>query len=188
MPDPTSDLDLDSLIERSGRGDRDAFRQLYDRVSPKIMAISLRMLGDHHQAEDVLQQTMLAAWNAAADFDRRKSGASTWLVSIARYRALDLLRKSQRQRSTLEAQGQDVIQVLGHDQPLSRSSDLPARTQSRLEECLREIRRDEAGCIELAYIDGLTFAEIAARLDRSLGTVKSWIRRGVQKLRVCIER
>ena len=180
--------DLDSLMVRSGQGDEHAFRALYDAAAPKIMAIAYRMLSDHHQAEDVLQQTMIAAWNSAGEFDPDRAHASTWLTSIARYRSLDLIRKSARQRSALEEGHQDILRVLGHDQPIGNASPLPSETVNRLEECLSEISRNEAGCIQLAFLDGLTFREIADRLEKSIGSVKSWIRRGVQKLRECVER
>ena len=183
-----TEIDLDSLMVRSGRGDQRAFRELYDTVAPKIMAIAYRMLSDHHQAEDVVQQTMIAAWHSAGEFDPDKSHATTWLTSIARYRSLDLIRKSARQRSAFEEGHQDVLRVLGHDQPIASANPLPSETVNRLEECLSEITRDEAGCIQLAFLDGLTFSEIAVRLEKSIGTVKSCVRRGMQKLRECVER
>lgn len=76
---------------------------------------------------------------------------------------------------------------MGHDSPLDAAAPLPAETASRLEFCFGQISRDQAGCIQLAYLDGLTFTEIAAKLERSIGTVKSWVRRGLAKLRECVE-
>ncbi len=179
--------DLNSLLLQSGRGDERAFRALYQAAAPKIMAISLRLLNDHHQAEDVVQQTMIAAWNSASDYDPERSLATTWLTSIARYRSLDLLRKRKRQQGMLREDKENILSVLGHDSPFQTSDPIPSATASRLERCLAEIGPDQAGCIQLAFLDGLTFAEIAAQLERSVGTVKSWVRRGLQKLRECIE-
>ncbi|MGH8165693.1 MAG: RNA polymerase sigma factor [Woeseiaceae bacterium] len=180
--------DLNALLQRSGRGDQRAFRELYDAAAPKIMAIAVRLLNDRHQAEDVVQQTMISAWRSGSDYDPERSQATTWLASIARYRALDLLRKSARQHAILREGQHDILQVLGHDQSLHKSDPIPSETVSRLEHCLGEITRDQAGCIQLAFVDGLTFSEIATQLDRSIGTVKSWVRRGLQKLRECVER
>lgn len=183
-----TESDLDLLMQKSSRGDDRAFRELYDAAAPRIMAIAYRMLNDHHQAEDVVQQTMLAAWHSAGNFDPARSHATTWLTSIARYRSLDLIRSNVRQRNVFEEGHQDILRVLGHDQPVTDSSPLPSETVNRLAECLSEISRDEAGCIQLAFLDGLTFSEIAGRLEKSIGTVKSWVRRGIQKLRECVER
>ena len=180
--------DLNSLLQRSGRGDERAFRELYQAAAPKIMAIAFRMLSDRHQAEDIVQQTMIAAWNSAADYDPDKSQATTWLTSIARYRCLDILRNNTRRQKILRDQQHDVRQVMGHDIPLENTDPIPSDTVSRLEHCLGEISADQAGCIQLAFVDGLTFSEIAGRLDRSLGTVKSWMRRGLDRLRECLER
>jgi RNA polymerase sigma-70 factor (ECF subfamily) len=182
-----AEADLNRLLYRSGRGDERAFRALYDAAAPRIMAIALRLLNDHHQAEDVVQQTMIAAWNSASDYDPDRAQAVTWLTSIARYRALDLLRKTGRQLSILNRDKETVLSVLGHDEPFRTSDPIPSQTVRRLERCLGEISRDQAGCIQLAFLDGLTFAEIAAQLERSIGTVKSWVRRGLQTLRECVE-
>lgn len=182
-----AEADLNKLLQKSGQGDSQAFRQLYDIASPKLMAIAVRMLNDHHLAEDVVQQTMMAAWHSAADYDPGRSQAATWLTSITRYRALDLIRKHGRQRDILRDEQQDILSVLGHDEPVQDSDPVPSETSDRLRHCFGEISRDQAGCIQLAFVEGLTFNEIAMKLDRSIGTVKSWMRRGLQKLRECVE-
>lgn len=182
------EADLNKLLQKSGQGDAQAFRQLYDAVSPKLMAIAVRMLHDYHQAEDVVQQTMMAAWLSATEYDPGRSQAATWLISITRYRALDLIRKRGRQREILRDGQQDVLSVLGHDEPAQDKDPVPSETADRLMHCFGEISRDQAGCIQLAYVEGMTFNEIAMKLDRSIGTIKSWMRRGLQKLRECVER
>jgi RNA polymerase sigma-70 factor (ECF subfamily) len=179
--------DLNDLLQRSGRGDERAFRELYDVAAPKIMAIAVSMLRDHHQAEDVVQQTMIAAWRSASDYDPERSQATTWLTAIARYRSLDLLRKSRRRDDILRDDQHEVRRVLGHDEPLRKAEPIASDTVNRLERCLGEISRDQAGCIQLAFVEGLTFSEMAEQLGRSIGTVKSWVRRGLQKLRECVE-
>lgn len=183
-----AEADLNLLLQKSGQGDAQAFRQLYDAVSPKLMAIAVRMLNDHHLAEDVVQQTLMAAWHSAADYDSKQSQAATWLTVITRYRALDLIRKRGRQREILRDGQQDILSVLGHDEPAQANEPVPSETADRLKHCFSEISRDQASCIQLAFVEGLTFNEIALKLDRSLGTIKSWMRRGLQKLRECVER
>ncbi len=182
-----AESDLNTLLQKSGEGDKHAFRQLFDAVSPKLMAVAVRMLNDHQQAEDVVQETMMAAWLSGSDFDPGRSQASTWLTAITRYRALDLLRKRGRQRDILRDGEHDILTVLGHDEPAQEVEPVSSGTVDRLQHCFGEISRDQAGCIQLAFTEGLTFDEISSRLDRPLGTIKSWMRRGLQKLRECVE-
>lgn len=183
----TNEADLDELLRKSGRGDARAFRQLYDAVAPRLMAVAFRMLNDRQQAEDVVQETLIAAWRSGAEYDSRRSQAATWLISITRYRALDLIRKHGRQRDILHDGQQDIRRVLGHDDPEQEGESLPPEVSDRLQYCFGEISRDQAGCIQLAYTEGLTLQEIALRLERPIGTIKSWMRRGLQKLRECVE-
>ncbi len=181
------EVDFDDLLHRTGRGDQRAFRKLYDAVSPRLMAVALRMLNDRQQAEDVVQETLMAAWRSGAEHDARRSRATTWLISITRYRALDLIRRHGRQRDILDAGQQDIRRVLGHDEPEQESEGIAPEVADRLQHCFGEISRDQAGCIQLAFTEGLTFQEIALRLERPIGTIKSWMRRGLQKLRECVE-
>lgn len=179
---------LDELVLRCAEGDEDAFRRLYDEVAPRLLAIAMRLIGDRQQAEDVLQQAMLAAWRSAGDYDPGRAQATTWLTSIVRYRSLDVLRRRSRRKEVLSTGEQDIASVFGHDIPVSAGEPVSERLAARLDDCFGEISRDEAACIQFIYLDGLTFAELAARLERSIGTVKSWVRRGLQKLKVCVER
>ncbi len=181
------EADLNELLQETGHGDAQAFRLLYDAVSPRLMAVAYRMLNDRQQAEDVVQETMIAAWRSGTDYDARRSQAATWLISITRYRALDLIRKHGRQREILHDGQHDVRRVLGHDDPELEGDPVAPEIADRLQYCFGEISRDQAGCIQLAYTDGLTLQEIAMKLQRPIGTIKSWMRRGLQKLRECVE-
>ena len=183
-----TEQELNGLVLRCADGDQDAFRRLYDAVAPRLLAIAMRITGDRQQAEDVLQQSMLAAWRSADDYSPERAQATTWLTSIVRYRALDLLRSRSRRRDVLTTGKQDIASVFGHDRPIESGEPVSAQLAARLDHCFGEISRDEASCIQLVYLDGLTFSELADRVDRSVGTVKSWVRRGLQKLKVCVER
>lgn len=183
-----TEQELNGLVLRCADGDQDAFRRLYDAVAPRLLAIAVRLIGDRQQAEDVLQQAMLAAWRCADDYDPGRAQATTWLTSIVRYRSLDFLRSRSRRRDVMAAGQQDIASVLGHDRPIDTKEPVSEQLAARLDHCFGEISRDEASCIQFVYLDGLTFTELADRLDRSVGTVKSWVRRGLQKLKVCVER
>lgn len=178
--------ELDRTMLRAGDGDEAAFRRFYDLTAPALLAILLRMLKDRFQAEDVLQDTMVIAWNKAADFDPGKAGARTWITTIARRRALDLLRSRKRRDALMQDCAADIRDVLSQSDAASPGSPESAATERRLAFCFGELNDDAAACIRFAYLDGLTFTEIAARIDRSLGTIKSWIRRGVAKLQQCM--
>ena len=180
--------DLDKLLSRTASGDQAAFRALYDAAAPRLLAVARRLLHDHHRAEDALQQTMIAAWNNAADFDAGRGRASTWLIAIVRNRAIDMLRSEDRQQTALTDERHQVAGVLGQDAATKPREPLSATVARRLGHCFEEIGAQPATSIRLAYLDGLTFSEIATRLKSPLGTVKSWVRRGLKQLKECVER
>lgn len=178
---------LDTLMLRAGEGDSVAFRQFYDLTSPAILAFLLRMLPDRHAAEDVLQESMVVAWNRASDFDPSLAAAKTWITTIARRRALDVIRRRARRDEVLHGDAADIRLVFGKEESADNGPESNA-TAARLAHCFEEIGTDSATCIQYAYLHGLTFTEISAQIDRSLGTIKSWVRRGLQKLKACMER
>ena len=178
--------ELDRMMMLAGKGNEAAFRQFYDLTAPTLNAILLCMLKDRFQAEDVLQDAMVIAWNKAGDFDPAKAGAKTWITTIARRRALDLLRSRKRREEVLQDGAADIRDVFGQAETVSASSPESSATEHRLALCFAELNADAATCIRFAYLEGLSFTEIAARIDRRLGTVKSWIRRGVSKLKQCM--
>lgn len=182
------DQDLERLLAETGRGSERAFRELYEAAAPQLLAIARRLLRDHHRAEDAVQQAMVSAWRSASSFDPARARASTWLISIVRHRAIDMLRQQRRQQAALSDERHDILAALGQDEPPAAREPLSATVARKLGRCFREIGRDQAGCIQLAYLNGLTFREIADHLERSIGTVKSWVRRGLKQLRECVER
>ena len=171
---------LDELMLSAGKGDAAAFRQFYNLTSPAILAFLLKMLPDRHAAEDVLQESMVVAWNRAASFDPTLAAAKTWITTIARRRALDVIRRQTRRGEVLRGDAENIGLVFGQEGSSENDSESSA-TAARLAHCFEEIGADSATCIQYAYLHGLTFSEIAAQIDRSLGTIKSWVRRGLQK-------
>jgi len=179
--------ELDQLMLLAGAGDETAFRRFYDLTSPAILAFLFRMLSDRFHAEDVLQEAMVIAWNKAHEFDPNRAAAKTWITTIARRRALDLLRSGKRRDGVLHGGQADIRLVLGQDEPSGTTSPESAATEQRLADCFGQLSSDAAACIQYAYLDGLTFVEIAEQINRSLNTVKSWIRRGLDKLQACMQ-
>lgn len=185
--------ELNELMQRAAGGDEAAFRRFYDLCSPSILAFLIRLLKDRFHAEDVLQDAMVIAWKSAPDFDQNLASARTWITTIARRRAIDQLRSHQRQQEILREGAGDIRSTMGLDNSSlendkSRSEAESRMTENRLAFCFDELSGDAATCIRFAYLDGLTFPEISRHIDRSLGTVKSWVRRGLQSLRECMQR
>lgn len=180
--------ELDILMSQAAGGDQVAFRKFYDRASPSILAILVRLMKDRYQAEDVLQDAMVVAWNKAAEFDPGLASARTWITTIARRRAIDLLRSDTRRQEILHHDAKGIRHSMGLDEISSPTPPESAATAERLVQCFGELDPNAAACIRFAYLDGLTFSEIAERLSRSLGTVKSWVRRSLAKLKACMQR
>jgi RNA polymerase sigma-70 factor (ECF subfamily) len=172
---------LEPLIARCALGDRDAFRTLYERSSPHIYASLLRLLRRRDAAEDVLQEVFVAVWRRAGDYRADKGRPLTWLISIARYRALDILRRERR----VVPMDEDIDTV---DESTTEERDIvDGRSANRLDACLEKLGPEQRQCVRLAYVDGLTHSDIAQQVSAPLGTVKSWLRRSLQALKQCMD-
>jgi RNA polymerase sigma factor (sigma-70 family) len=175
--------ELVALMSRISRGDRAAFAALYDRTSAKLYGICLRLLSSEAEAQDVLQDAYVTVWQKADRFDAAKASPITWLAVLARNKAIDRLRQRPAPSEGLdaaaqiEAGGPSAFEVVEQDQQADR-----------LTRCLGEL--DERSCtmIRAAFLDGATYPELAEREGVPLGTMKSCIRRGLQRLRGCLER
>lgn len=174
---------LADLLSATSRGDRAAFSSLYQRTSAKLYGICLRLLGSEAEAQDVLQDVYVIVWEKAGRFDPSKAGAITWLAVLARNRAIDRLRR----RSV----GTDAIEAAAHIEDESPSAfDIveQADNAARLGRCLEQLEERSRSMIRSAFLDGASYPELAEREGVPLGTMKSWIRRGLQRLRGCLER
>jgi RNA polymerase sigma-70 factor (ECF subfamily) len=172
------------LLPLVARGDREAFEALYDRHSSLLYALLLRILEDAEDAQEVLQEAFVQVWKRAAMFDRSRGSEAAWLISIARNRAIDRLR-SRRIRSVRENDAGREISI--HTSPVDRvsSADLAIREQERtaVRSALEQLPENQRRALELAYFEGLSQSEIAARLDEPLGTIKTRMQLGMKKLR-----
>jgi RNA polymerase sigma-70 factor (ECF subfamily) len=173
--------DLETLLARCAEGDKLAFRQLYDQTAPRLYAVALRITRQPSLAADAVHDAFLQVWQRAGRFDTSRGSAETWLISLARYRALDLVRRTGR-----EVMGAELPDRT--DEEPDQLERLSARREgAALHRCLETLELDKRQLVMLAFLDGLTHAELATRLKAPLGTVKSWIRRGLQDLRRCLE-
>jgi RNA polymerase sigma-70 factor (ECF subfamily) len=175
-PLQTSDSDL---LHAVARGDEAALAACYDRYRLILFGLIIRILHDRQEAEDVLQEVFLQVWRRAGDFDEARGRAFTWLVTIARSRALDRLR-SAGSRARLGEQAAQMPRDEVRDAELD-AVESEARTTVR--SALAELPEEQRKALFLAYFEGLTQTEIAARLGDPLGTVKTRMRSGMMKLR-----
>lgn len=167
-------------LARVATGDEAAFVLFYRRFSVPVFSMLIKMLGNQQDAEEVLQLSFLQIWGKAATYDPERSAPFTWLVMIARNRALDRLRARDRQTRLEEAAAQDTerFTVSAGDAP-----DVAGDRRSLLAQALAQIPGEQRMAIELAFFQGLTHDEISESLHQPLGTVKARIRRGMLRLR-----
>ena len=177
-----SSRDLVGTLEGCARGEHKALRQLYQHTSAKLFAVILRILKDRHMAEDCLQQVYIKIWQAAGSYSAEKSAPMTWMNTVARNQALDLLRKQQREPGW-EDDALDLQEDKGHSQ---ESLVEASQTSKAIHHCLKGLDERQRQCLEMSYFDGFTHQGLADHLDVPLGTVKTWIRRGLIKLKECM--
>ena len=185
-------MDLDtnrSLIAAAlGRipdGDQAALQTVYRLTSAKLFGVCLRILGEHSEAEDVLQEVYVTVWRKAADFDASRASPMTWLIAIARNRSIDRLRTSRASRNmdAIDAATDVVDTTVRADAALES-----AQEQAKLHGCLEGLAAHERAALRGAFFDGNTYEDLAVRMKVPLGTMKSWIRRAMFKLKACLER
>lgn len=171
-------------MPRIASGDRLALRQLYQATSAKLFGVCLRILSDRDESEDVVQEVYLTIWRRADRFDASRASVMTWISTIARNRAIDRLRA----RGPL-AYAEPVEDLEIDDGAAGAHALLEAAQDSQaLGRCLSELDARTESVIRTAFFEGVTYEALAVRLETPLGTVKSWIRRGLLKLKGCLER
>lgn len=176
---------LRALLVACGNGDRPAFEALYGRTSAKLFGVCLRILGQPSEAEEALQDAYLAIWRKADQFDASRASPISWLAMIARNKAIDRLRADRVGRAGVPI---DLVAELADDNP-TVAARVEALSQDRqLRSCIDELSGEQRNVIRVAFFEGCTYEEIAARSETPLGTIKSWIRRGLIKLKACLER
>ncbi|HDZ39695.1 MAG TPA: sigma-70 family RNA polymerase sigma factor [Marinobacter sp.] len=180
----TNQDDLMRLLVAVSREDHDAFHQLYQSVSSKMFGMCLKLAGQRDLAEDALQEAFIQIWHRAREYHTDRGMPLGWMMSIARYRTLDMMRARKVRRSGSEEDLEHIED--GREGPLDES--LRSAGEARLTGCLDELNDAQRDSILLSYYKGLTHDELAHVLNSPLGTVKSWVRRGLITLKRCLER
>jgi RNA polymerase sigma-70 factor, ECF subfamily len=174
---------LAGLLERVAREDGAALRELYDLAAPKLFGLALRILTKHEWAEEVLQDSFINIWRFAGDYRRALSAPMTWMSAIVRNRALDHLRRVNSQETEWSDALDDLVASAEPDPDALTGISLQARM---LEGCMQQLEPAQRQAVALAYLRDQSHSEIADTLAVPLGTIKSWIRRGLAKLKTCL--
>ena len=189
------DADLIALLDRRAATDlplavrEQAFRTLYDRTSGKTYGLAMRVLGKTDWAEDVLQEAYLQVWRTAASYRASLSPPLAWLGVIVRSRALDFRRRRASERADTAVELDDVLaDSLPGDGANPMDTQEASEAGWALHECLRKLEAKQREVLSLAYLRDLSHSELATQLHLPLGTVKTWIRRGLDQLRGCMSR
>ncbi len=183
------DAALIDFIDRVAGRDEAALRALYEQTSSKLFGLALRVVGQREWAEDVLQETYLQVWRTAADYRAALSPPMAWLGLIVRSRSLDFLRRRSAERSHLTDELDNALaDTLASDAPNPLDTSLASEQAWALHQCINRLESRQREVVSLAYLRDLSHGELAERLKLPLGTVKTWIRRGLEQLRACMTR
>jgi RNA polymerase sigma-70 factor (ECF subfamily) len=174
-----------SLLSRVARGDRAALRKLYDRLSGQALAVSLRILGSRSEAEEVVQEVFLEVWGRAASFDVHRGRGRTWVLSIARNRAIDRFRSRDAAGRAVEGARAQSAPEPPAVTPLESAEQ--RETRQRIQAALATLSPEQRRVLELGYFEGLSHSEMAEKLGEPLGTVKSRVRLALEKLAQLID-
>tara|TARA_R110000787_G_scaffold6770_16_gene23545 strand:- start:9835 stop:10398 length:564 start_codon:yes stop_codon:yes gene_type:complete len=180
---------LSRLLQATARGDQLAFAELYRATSSHLYGLLLRMLKRRDWAEEALQDCFIKIWQKAESFDGKKGSPLTWMLAVARYRALDLLRMKRPEVEMPDDDSEISLppMTLADDtqDPLARSEE--TQGIDRMRAGLDQLPAEQRQAVLLAYYEGYTHQELATRLNAPLGTVKSWVRRGLARLRELLD-
>lgn len=175
--------ELAELLRRVGARDQAALGTLYQRTSAKLYGICLRVLGSESEAQDVLQEVYVTVWSKASQYDAGRASPITWLSVMARNKAIDGLRARRAPAEDIDAADNIAAGGLSALDVLEQAQDA-----ARLAQCLQELDERPRTMIRRAFFEGASYPELASRENVPLPTMKSWIRRGLTRLRGCLER
>jgi RNA polymerase sigma-70 factor (ECF subfamily) len=173
--------ELSYLVQRCAAGDDAALRRLYDLQAARLKGLALRITGSAMLAEDVVHDVFVRVWQDATRFDPQRGSAAAWLTTLARFRAMDLMRSHSREHATAELPERE------DGAPDALALSIGQAQNRRLQDCLGTLPAAGQRAIRLAFLDGLTHAQIAQQHGMPLGTLKSLIRRSLRDLKGCME-
>lgn len=173
---------LAPLLARVALQDRAAFSALYSATAPKLMGVLLRILGNKPEAEDALQEVFTRIWLRAAAYNPEKGRAMTWLITIARYHAIDRLRAR-----PLPMGGDDDLDTFADPTPRIETQLIAQGEVRRINDCMAALDARHGAALRGAYISGKSYADLASAFDVPLNTMRTWLRRGLISLKDCMD-
>lgn len=175
--------ELTGLLVAVAREDRQAFQRLYEKISGRMFGLCLKLARQQDLAEEAVQDAFVQIWHRAAEYHNDRGAPLSWMMTIARYRTLDLMRS----RKTRATDGDGALESVADQREGPLDQSLRSAGADALTGCLDELSESQRDTILLSYYRGLTHDELAVALSSPVGTVKSWIRRGLMALKRCLE-
>ncbi|WP_394789025.1 RNA polymerase sigma factor [Rhodoferax sp.] len=189
VPFLNPDAELMALLDRVAARDETALKVLYEHTSSKLYGLAVRVVSNREWAEDVLQEAYMTIWRAAGDYRASLSPPMAWMGLIVRSRGLDFLRRRNTQRGKLTQElDDDLADTLEGDAINPMDTAQASQQAVALHQCLSRLDNKQREVVSLAYIRDLSHGDLARQLQIPLGTVKTWIRRGLDQLRLCMAR
>ena len=180
----SSSEELAQLLARCALRDRRAFESVYNQTAAQLFGLVLRIVKNQELASEVLQEAYFKIWQRAGDFDPDKAKPITWMGAIVRNQAIDILRRAAHQPQISESVD-DLTWLPDETAGPQELTHIEQRDQ-KLYDCIEQLDGAQREAMQLAYFHGLTHEELAERMGKPLGTVKSWIRRGLVRLKNCL--
>lgn len=174
---------LSNLLGQVADGDRQAFQDIYNLTSAKLFGVCLRILNDRQASEDALQEAYVKIWRSAGRFDAKRASPITWLATIARNTAIDRKRSGGNRIMVSD----DAIKEMASDERSALENLESQEDTNVLNKCLDSLEARQRNVIRTAFFEGHSYNELAQKLDKPLGTVKSWVRRGLKRLKDCMD-
>lgn len=179
---------LAQQLARTALGDQAALKQVYQMTSAHLFGVALRLLNRRDAAEDVLQDAFISIWHQAGSYNAATSQPMTWLITIVRNKALDVIRSAQSRHETSLPQQLDGGDTDIHDDRANPLDLLTSASESMaVKVCMDSLEAVQRQSLALAYYHGLSHTEVADQVQAPLGTVKAWLRRGLERLKRCVE-
>jgi RNA polymerase sigma-70 factor, ECF subfamily len=176
------DIDIETLIAKTALSNRNAFDSLYQAVSPKLFAVTMRILKNRDLAEDALQEVFVKIWQKAESYRAGQQAPMSWLVTIARNHAIDVIRANKRKFEDIDEQYD-----LETGEPNPEQNAINSSERNRINRCLEELEPQKAEAVVSAYMEGYSYQELAERYAIPLNTMRTWLRRSLLSLKDCLD-
>lgn len=187
MPDRAEQFDYEAALNACAAGDHAALRRLYDQESARLLGVAQRIVRDTALAEDIVHDAFIKVWTCAGGYDPLRGEARGWMYSITRHLALNAMRDHSREVTVDD----DAAAAADAKVSMERWADVGDAfafrvSAGQIRDCLEQLEPVRRNCLLHAFVEGLSHSEIAARVDAPMGTVKSWIKRSLASLKVCL--